>query len=611
MRSERLSAVILDTSRDSSETARMRIKSRFSGFLFSFLLFLCAAPAVLLCHFRQTGNPDALVRPGLSGFRGGNLVVSINEDPSTFNRMFVTRVSSAMVSGPLSADLFHINRRTFELEPSLASGFEADKDGRSYVIHLRRGIRFSDGSPFSADDVVFTLNAIQDPRNSSTVIDQLQIDGKFPAVSAIDAFTVRFTWPRAVGTGLRALDSIPMLPKSRLQKASGDGELAAAFGPSAAPQSIVGLGPFRLKQYERGIRVVLERNPYYWKKDKAGQALPYLDTVTFAIIPDRNAEALRFQAGELDALAAITTENFAVLRRSNAKDYVVRDLGPGLGIDLLWFNLNPGKSSSGMPLVDPEKRAIFELPAFRQAVSYALDRRGISLAVYGGLATPQYGPVSSGNTAWYNPGLISTPYNLAKARQLLQQCGLKDANGDGILEFGARARPLTIALLTTLGSAAREKTAEIIRQNLGSAGIRMNVQLLPINELAPRFARTYDYEAILLGNTPTDVVPDLQTDLWYSNGGNHFWHPEQTKPDTPWEAQIDGLTTRLVQNLDGSVRKQAFFQIQEIWVKQMPSIATVAPNFLCGWRTNIGNVEPSILVPYLLWNIDELTKRAQ
>ncbi len=561
---------------------------------------------------QQKETVDYLVRSNLSGARGGNLIASVSADPATFNRIFARTVANAIVTEPLSADLFHINRRTYELEPALAAGWEVAKDNRTYTIHLRRGLRFSDGSPFTAEDVVFTLNALQDPKNASGMADQIQVDEKFPSIAQVDPNTVRLTWPRPVGTGLRALDSIPMLPKNRLLKAYPDGAIASSWGPTTPPQDVVGLGPFRLKEYQRGVRIVLERNPYYWKKDKAGQTLPYLDTLTFLVIPDRNAEALRFQAGELDLLGTMNPESYARLRRSDAqKDYAVQDLGPGLGMDFLWFNLNPGKSPSGTPFLDPEKRSVFEQAAFRQAVSLALDRKAIAQAVWGGLGTPQYGPISTGNKVWYNTSLQPQAFDPKRAQQLLAQINLKDTNGDGTLEFGARGRPLEIGLLTARGNPAREKTAEIVKQYLAQVGIRVNVQLLLPNELGPRFMGTFDYEAILFGNTPSDVVPDLQTTVWYSSGANHFWYPNQSKPGTRWEEQIDSLTTSLIQSLDDAVRKKASFQVQEIWVREMPAIATVAPNILSGWRNTVGNIQPSILIPYLLWNVEELTKRTR
>jgi peptide/nickel transport system substrate-binding protein len=600
---------MVDTGIEFLETAPMRFPRRFRALQAVFLLACTTVPCP--AQARKQEQTQYLVLPALSGIRGGNLVASVNADPATFNRLFASGMANALVADQLAADLVHINRSTHELEPSLAIRWEVAKDGRTYTVHLRRGVRFSDGSPFTAADVVFTLDALADPRIESTLADQLRVDDKFPAVSLVDAYTVRITLPRPVGTGLRALDSIPILPRNKLLKSFQDGTLASAWGPTTPPGEIVGLGPFRLKEYQRGVHVVFERNPFFWKQDKAGRTLPYLDTLTLLILQDRNAEALRFEAGELDLLGSISPEHYARLRRSaQARNFTLRDLGAGLRMDFLWFNLNPGKNTGGMPFVDAEKRAIFEQAAFRQAVSAALDRNGMVRSVYLGLATPQYGPVSSGNRIWGNAGPRPPTPGLRQAQALLARAGLKEAGSDGIRRFGAARRPFEFILLTARGDAARERTAEIIRQNLRQAGLQVSIQLLLPNELITRILKSFDYEAILFGPTPTDIVPDLQADLWYSSGASHFWYPNQSKPGTAWEAELDALTTRLVQTLDPAVRLQAFAQMQEIWSKQLPAIPTVAPSVLSGWKNDVGNVRPSILVPYLLWNAAELTKRA-
>ena len=580
--------------------------------LFPGTAILACALALCPARAQKRESVQYLVLPGLSGMRGGNLIASISSDPATFNRLFASGTANALVADQLAADLVHINRSTHELEPSLATGWEVAKDGRTYTVHLRRGVRFSDGSPFTGEDVVFTLQALADPRTESTLADQLRVDDQFPSVALVDTDTVRITWPRPVGTGLRAFDSIPMLPRSRLLKSHREGTLAAAWGPTVSPEEIVGLGPFRLKEYRRGVQVVFERNPFFWKRDKAGQALPYLDTLTFLVIQDRNSEALRFEAGEIDLLGSISPEHYARLRRSDrAKDFTLRDLGPGLRMEFLWFNLNPGRNAAGMPFVDPEKRAIFEQPSFRRAVSQALDRNGMARSVYLGLATPQHGPVSSGNQVWCQPGLRPPTFDPKGVRVLLARAGLQEPGSNGILQFGAARRPLELVLLTVRGDAAMERTAEIIRQNLGQAGLRVSIQLLLPNELISRIVKSFEYEAIFFALTPTDIIPDLQADLWYSSGASHFWHPSQGKPYTAWEAELDALTTRLVQSLDPGARRKAFAQMQEIWGQQMPAIPTVAPNILSGWKNTVGNIRPSILAPYLLWNTAELTKRTR
>ncbi len=571
--------------------------------------FILVIAGILSFAGRLSPEPiEFLHRNDITGKRGGNLVVAVSADPATFNRMIAGGLANAIIADRLSADLVHINRLTFEVEPSLATRWSVAKDNRTFTIHLRRGLRFSDGSPFTADDVVFTFQALQDPRTEAAIGDLLKIDASFPTWSKIDAFTVQVAFPKPVGMGLRALDSIPILPRSRLLKAFQEGKLSAAWGPSTAASEIAGLGPFRLKEYQRGVKAVLERNPYYWKKDKSGLVLPYLDSITFVIIPDRNAETLRFQAGELDLVNILSAENYALLRRSsNAADFTLRDLGPGLSHDYFWLNLNEGADRAGRVGLDPEKQALFRRAEFRRALSYAVDREGIARSIYLGLGTAQYGPVSSGNRSWYNGNIARTEYNPERAKDMLSQIGLRDSNGDGVLEYGTGGKPLELSLFTARGIAAREKTAEVIKDNLAKVGIRVELHPVPINELITRIVKSYDYEAVFFGFQQTDVVPDLLADLWYSSGRNHFWFPGQAKPSTPWESQIDELTTRLIGNMDPTVRKKASAAIQEIWAREMPAIPTVAPNILTAWRTRVGNVRPSIIAPQLLWNAEELT----
>ena len=587
----------------------MRKKYSLSALLAALILLGSGVDAGTL----QLSTPEEVLRlDSLSGTRGGNLITTVPADPSTFNRMLTAGLPHVTVLERLMADLVHINRSTFELEPSLAKRWEVDKDGRTYTVYLRKGVRFSDGSPFTADDVLFTFEALQHPKSGALQAGQLQVDGEFPVLTKLDDHTLRIVFKRPVGMGLRAFDSIPILPRKYLLKAFQEGSFSSAWGPTANPSEIVGLGPFRLKEYQRGVRIVLERNPYYWKRDKSGQALPYLDTITFLIIPDLNAGALRFQSGEIDVTYQVNAENYASLRRAQKEGkYHLQDLGAGLAIDFLWFNLNPGKNSAGKHYVDPEKLAIFDRSEFRRAFSHAINRDGITKSIYLGLGTPQYGPISSGNKVWYNPGIPRTEYNPERAKELLTKAGLKDTNGDGILEFGANRRPLEITMLIARGNAARELMAQVIQQDLGKVGIRVSIQALLQNEVAARWLNSFEYEAVLFRIGVTDVVPDLQTDFWQSRGETHLWHPKQAKPQHAWESETDSLIARLVSDINPASRKRTFNQVQEIWAREMPVIATIAPNVLVGWKSTVGNIRPSVLAPHLLWNAEELTIRSR
>jgi peptide/nickel transport system substrate-binding protein len=576
-----------------------------------FLVLFCALILYSLqaCSSKESDDGSLQLQDS-SGACGGNLVLAVDGEPSTFNQMLTSGLANISITKRISAGLVRVNRTSLQLEPALAARWEVDESGRIYTIHLRRGVRFSNGDSFTADDVLFTFEVLADPNIESQMGGQIEIDGKPPSVTKIDDFTIQLSFPRPVGMGLRILDSIPILPKNRLLEPYREGRFGEAWDPTVNPEEVAGLGPFRLREYERGLKVVLERNPHYWKKDGGGQTLPYLDTITFLIVQDLNSQALRFQEGELDLISSPTLnpENYASLRRSQ-NSYTLRDLGPGLTMDYLWFNLNRGTDDHGKPYVDPEKLEIFEKPEFRRAVSHALDRDGIARSVLLGLGTPQYGPISSGNTEWYNAGISRTGYDPGRSRELLEEIGLRDTNGDGILEYGSRRRPLELMLITTLGNSVREKTAQVIQDNLSKIGIRVGIQHLIVNEIPTRFLVSFDYDAVLFGLARTDVMPELESDLWYSSGNTHLWNPGQKKPVRPWEATIDSLISKLVISMDPAVRKESFNQAQEIWATQMPAIPIVSPNILAGWSNRLGNVQPSILAPHLIWNAEELTIR--
>jgi peptide/nickel transport system substrate-binding protein len=556
---------------------------------------------------QETSTPEFLQISTLSGSRGGALVSSINSDPRTFNRLLAHDLHSSIVAELISADLVHVDRATLKLEPALASRWDTSADGRTFTLHLRRGLRFSDGAPMTADDVLFSLQLAQDPKVPTWAGDLLRVDGTFPTVARVDSHTVRITFPRATGTGLRVLDSLAILPKHRLESAYREGKLGSAWSPATNPADLAGMGPFRVRQFQPGVKLVFERNPHYWRKDKAGQILPYVDSLTLLVIPDRGAEALRFQTGETDVLNSLDPESFTGLKRAETRGgFKVHDVGPALDYDFLSFNLNPGKNAAGKPYVDAEKRALFEKTAFRRAISHAINRPGIARSVLLGLGAPQYGPVSPGNREWYRPPSSPPDFNPARAREILASLGLKDGDKNGTLDL-APGKDLEITLLTTRGYQRRERTAEILRDDLSKVGIRLLTQAIDVRELVQRITTSFDYELFLFGFTPTDPEPDSLTDVWLSSGTNHFWHPSQARPARPWESEMDTLISRLVRSTVDGERKKLFAQFQEIWVKEMPTIPTVSRNILCAWKTRVTNVRPSVRMPHLTWNAEELS----
>ena len=212
------------------------------------------------------------------------------------------------------------------------------------TVTLRRGIQFSDGHPFDADDVVFSFRLYLDEKiEPSPYRDLLTVGGKPIAVRKLDQHQVQFELAEPYAAAERLFDSVAMLPRHLLEAPYREGRLAEAWSLRAAAAEFAGLGPFRFKQHLPGERVVLERNPHYWKVDRAGHRLPYLESLVFAIVPNADAQAVRFQSGEADVTTRMSAANFDVLLRDQAtRDYELSDLGAGLDYTFLVFNLNRG-----------------------------------------------------------------------------------------------------------------------------------------------------------------------------------------------------------------------------------------------------------------------------
>lgn len=364
--------------------------------------------------------------------RGGQLVVSVRTEPQTFNRYTRRDLPTDLISTFINGKLVRINRLTQEVEPWLAASWTRSDDGRRYTVTLREGVTFSDGQLFTADDVVFSFDALYNAKSGNVLAEAVKVGGKPLKAVAADSRTVVIEFPEAFAPGLRLLDNLPILPKHRLDGALKAGQFASAWGVGTPPSEIVGLGPFALREYVPGQRTVLSRNPRYFRKDDLGVQLPYLDRVVVEVVPDQNGELLRLEAGEIDVTSGeIRADDYAPLKRAaDAGRLQLFDLGVGYDADSFWFNLKPGAFAG-----DP-REAWIQRDELRRAISLAVSRQHFADTVYLGAAVPVYGPITPANRQWYSASVPQTPHDPAQARALLASIGLVDRNGDGRLEDG-------------------------------------------------------------------------------------------------------------------------------------------------------------------------------
>ena len=539
----------------------------------------------------------------VSGQYGGYLTIGQRSEPKTLNPVTATDAVSREVIGRLMADLIEINRSSQQTEPALAKSWKISPDGRTFTLQLRKGIRFSDGHPFDADDVVFSFSVYMDEAVNSPQRDLLIIDGKPITVTKVDQYTVRFILPRPYAAAERLFDGLAMLPKHLLEKSYREGHFAQTWSLNVPPNEIAGLGPFRLKQYIPGQRIVLERNPYYWKVDQRNQRLPYLDELAFLFVGTEDAQVMRFEAGETDIVNRLSSENYNLLAREKARvGSQLADMGPSLEYNFLLFNQN---DLSGKKLDEVAARqAWFGDLKFRQAISDVVDRDAIVRLVYGNRGAALWGNVGPGNKLWVNQSLPHPQRSVETARQLLKAAGyswnsagqLKDAHGHTV-EF---------SIITSSSNSQRMKMATLLQDDLAHLGMQVHVVPLEFRALVDRVFQSFDYDAAIMGLGGGDADPNPEMNVWAFNGTSHLWHLNEAQPATDWERALDQLMQQQMVTLDYSKRKQLYDRAQQLIAENLPFIFLGTSNILAGANARVGNFHPALLDPYTLWNADEL-----
>jgi peptide/nickel transport system substrate-binding protein len=532
----------------------------------------------------------------------GRLVAALRAEPRSFNRLVARDRASLLLSQLLHARLVHLNHVTQEIEPALAERWTVSNDGRTYTFALRRGVTFSDGAPFTADDVLFTFRAIYDPKSGSPLADVFSADGKPLDYRATDAHTVVLTLPAPLAPLPRLLNSLPIMPAHKLKAALDAGRLREAWSVATPPAEMAGLGPFVLQSYLAGQRIELARNLRYWRQLDGAPAneLPRLDRLTLRVLPDQQAELVAFEAGELDIMnSEVRPEDLAAMRRlAQAGRAQVAELGVAVDADSLWFNLGParnGRPDAERPWLDAN---------FRRAISHAVDRQQFVDAVMLGAGTPIYGPVTPGNRLWHDAAVPPAAYDVARARALFAAAGLTDRNGDGTLETRS-GKPVRIELFTQRGHAMRERAASVLKADLEAVGLDVDVVTFDAPALGERLTKGA-YDATYFGINASDVDPSTNLDYWLSSGSFHVWHPLQKVPATDWEREIDTLMREVTVLGDPAARKARFDRVQRLFAEHQPAIFFAAPRIVVATSPRVDHEQPGVLYPYVLWRADTL-----
>ena len=549
------------------------------------------------------------------------LVLVSPSPPSTFN--YAMSRSSYDFFRFIYKGLISENGLTGELEPALAESWVLSENKKRIIFTLRSELKWSDGKPLTADDVIFTYQDIYLNQKIPTIYrDFLRIgsSGAFPSVKKIDRRRVEFILPEPFAPFLRYIEKLKILPAHALRdtilSTDGDGKplFLSTWNTNTQPQKIISNGPFKLANYIPSQRIILEKNPFYWRNDSAGNSLPYIDKLIIQIIPSTDNQLIRFRSGELDSIG-VDPEAFQLLKREEERGkYKIYNRG-ALGYRFVGFNLNQAKNSEGKPLLNPIKSRWFNNLAFRQAVAYAINRQQINNTIYRGLGEIKHSPLGVQSSYYLSPeaGLKVYKYNPEKSKKILLDSGFQYNDANELLDENGNRVEFTI--LVKSEEKIRIDTAVKIQGDLSHIGIKANLQILNFNSVLKKLLSSRDWECYVgaFGVPGADIEPNLLSLFWLSNGSFHQFNLG-SKPGEPkiknwqvsdWEKEIDRLFTAGYQTIDENKRREIYGEFQQIVAEQLPIFFLVNPLAIQAVRNHIDNFKSSA-IGSAFWNIDEL-----
>jgi len=588
---------------------------RWLSILLTFALALTCQLTLTSCNPNQFKTEAAQV---------SQWITTTLSDPKTFNYAFNQEFPHVFLF--TAEGLTTLNAITAEIEPALAESWEISND-KQIVFTLREGLKWSDGEPLTADDVVFTYqDVIFNEQIPTDWKDSLKIDGAFPNIRKIDDRRVEFILPEPFAPFLStttggATNSVGILPKHALQAfvnskdSKGQPQFLSTWGTGTDPAKIIVNGPYKIESYTPSQRVVFRRNPYYWRKDTQGNQLPYVERIVWQIIESTDTAVLQFRSRGLDAIE-VYPENFSLLKREEKRGkFTIFNGGPRFSKTYITFNLNKGRRQNGQPLVDPIKSRWFNTLAFRQAIAHAIDRQTMLNNVFRGVGTLQDSPIDIQSPYYLSPeqGLKVYDYNPQRARELLLGAGFKyNSRGQLLDADGNRVR---FSLVTNAENKTRVAMGAQIRSDLSKIGIQVDYNPINFNILVDKLSNSLDWECHLLGFTG-GVEPHDAANVWLPDGGLHSFNQKPQPGQEPligqevadWEAEIGRLYIQAARELDEAKRKEIYAETQRLSQEYLPYIYTVNPLALAAVRDRVEGVKFSALgsLAGTLWNKYEL-----
>lgn len=398
--------------------------------------------AVILVACSDKGATKAITNDQ-TPVQGGTLVIGLPGDFDNLNPL----VSAEKYSQEVNRELLFLPliryTKSLDFEPALARTWKLLGD-TGVVFYLRNDVRWQDGHPTTAADVLFTYERAKDP---ATAFPNADYFAHWKTARVIDSLAIQFSWDPHVEP-LSGLPFLPILPKHLL-----DSVAPAQMRQAPFNHHPIGNGPFRFAEYQAGDRWIFEANPDY-PKDLGGR--PYLDRIVFRIIPDRTAQITELQTGNVDFVMNAAATQIKDLSANPDIKVVVR---PSRQYAMIGWN---------------GRKAPLNLPAVRRALSMAMDRKAILTTLRAGYGELAVGPVGPYHWA-YDSTLTPLPYNPDSARALLRTAGVFDRNNDGVADT-PDGKPFVIELLIPAGNVMNKDMAEMLTSNFAQVGVKLAVK---------------------------------------------------------------------------------------------------------------------------------------
>lgn len=536
--------------------------------------------------------------PAITDAAVGNYTAELNfslaAEPLTFNPLIAVDPSSQLICSLISAPLFELDHSDGTIRPGIARGWERRGDG-VFVIRLRDGVRFSDGRLVTSDDVVASLKAIlAEPRSPFRL--NLTYNGQPASVDKIDERSVRLRLPFEPGFSPdRLLAGLPVVPAGAIG--------SAALGNGSA----AGVGPFLLESHIAKKSLMLKRNPHYWKVDRVGKRLPYVEKLNAAVIPDREVRVERFRLGRSDLIDPLYAAGAQELARLD--DARLFDPELSYSIQVLCFNFNPRPERAPRSPRERYKLAWFKEKRFRKAVSLLADRTRMAREVFGGKAEPLYGALSPINDDWERR---AEPFGLDRQRAMamLEEAGfLVDAErfAEPIL-YGPNRVPVQFTLLTDAANPMAEKAGEMIAAELARFGAKVTVLPIDSSELWEKVLLSHDFDAAILEIGPI-LDPISARSFFHSTGPQCLWAQADRRETPEWAKRLDSLLDSIVEAASRQEQLRLFREAQAMIAEQMPFVPLVARRALSAARQELANLRPTGKAS-LLWNAWEIFSSA-